>query len=363
MGRFNDGQTPIMYISWWTDINRSLLPPHRRQKRTAAHSLLLLRDLAPGSSLSPAPYCPHHSLEELNLFCEACGVPSCRDCAILKHHGHELRPVVEVAVKHREKLQEALIKSHPQLEDLEKTLHAVYRAGEDLRQRADILRKEVEVFTQGYIQAVQEHGLHLLHDIDEEVRRKEQALNLQRVRVHQKLSDLRTATTFTRGLVHCGPDLHIVRAKGLALSRLKEFGHGDRITPEQVEPATFRFNPQEEAGLCQGFQVYGVVQKGGIDPDRCEVKGQGEISEISLEKWREGNEIFKPIRFSLIAQLHSPPPPSDYHCISHCTLSVSPGLRAGSLNSPCSFTLICNNKVEEPREQPRVTIIHKESGR
>lgn len=286
---------------------------HRRQKRTAAHCLLLLRDLPPGSSLSPAPYCSLHPLEELGLFCEVCAVPSCRDCALLKHHGHELRPVVEVAVKHKEQLRGALKKWDPQLEGLEKTLNAVYRVGEDLRQRADMLREEVEVFTEGYIQAVQEHRLRLLRDIDEEVHRKEQGLNLQKARVHQQLSDLRTATSFTRGLLHCGPDHHIVRAKVLALSRLKDLSHGDRSKPEQVEPVSIRFSPLEEAGLCQGYQVYGAVQRGGVDPDRCEVKGQG---------------------------LHS-----------------------GSLGALCSFTVISKNKVEEPREQPRVTVLHKESGR
>lgn len=259
---------------------------HRRQKRTAAHCLLLLRDLPPGSSLSPAPYCSLHPLEELGLFCEACAVPSCRDCALLKHHGHELRPVVEVALKHKEQLRGALKKWDPQLEGLEKTLNAVYRVGEDLRQRADMLREEVEVFTEGYIQAVQEHRLRLLRDIDEEVHRKEQGLNLQKARVHQQLSDLRTATSFTRGLLHCGPDHHIVRAKVLALSRLKDLSHGDRSKPEQVEPVSIIFSPLEEAGLCQGYQVYGAVQRGGVDPDRCEVKGQGEISGTMLQKCR-----------------------------------------------------------------------------
>ncbi|XP_068127122.1 E3 ubiquitin-protein ligase TRIM45 [Hyperolius riggenbachi] len=284
---------------------------HRRQKRTAAHSLLLLRDLPTGSSLSPAQYCSLHPTEELRLFCEACSAPSCRDCALIKHQGHELRPVGEVAVKHREHLRGALSRSEPRLADLEGTLHAVYRAGEDLRLRAEVLRKEVEIFTEEYIRAVQEHRLRLLRDIDEEVRRKEQALSLQRARIQQQLSDLRTATTFSRGLLERGPDLHVVRAKVLALSRLRELSQGGAV--EQVESVTVRFNPQEEAELYRGYQMYGAVQKGGVDPDRCEVKGKG--------------------------------------------------LQSVVLGGLCSFTLICNPQSEEGREQPRVTILHKDSGR
>ncbi|XP_072279763.1 E3 ubiquitin-protein ligase TRIM45 [Pyxicephalus adspersus] len=235
------------------------------------------------------------------------------DCALLKHQGHELCPVVEVAVKHKEQLRGALIKVDPQLEDLEKTLHAVYRAEEDLRQTADLMREEVEVFTEGYIRAIQEHRQRLLQDIDEEVRRKEQALNLQRARVRQQLSDFHTAATFTRSLLHCGPDLHIVRAKVLALSRLKDLSIGHHSSAEKVEPVSIQFNPQEEAGQCQGYSVYGTVQRGGVDPERCEVKGQG--------------------------------------------------LKLGSLGSVCRFTLICNTKLEGPQEQPRVNVLHKESGR
>ncbi|XP_075053598.1 E3 ubiquitin-protein ligase TRIM45 [Mixophyes fleayi] len=290
---------------------------HRRQKRTADHSLVPLRDLPPGSSLSPMPYCTLHPLEELRLYCEPCALPSCRDCALVKHQGHDLRPVMEVVGKHRAQLQGALLKSEPHLEDLKTVLHVVYGAGEELKQSAALLRKEVETFTEGYILAVQEHRLRLLRDIDEEVRRREQALSLQRARIHQQLSDLRTATIFTRSLLDRGPDLHVVRAKILVLNRLKELSKGDCSTMELVEADSIRFSPQEDAGLCQDYQMYGAVQTWGVDPERCEAKGQGLQS-----------------------------------------------VQQGKLSS---FTVFCNTKSGDPQEhggtQPRVVILHAESGR
>ncbi|XP_063804808.1 E3 ubiquitin-protein ligase TRIM45 [Pseudophryne corroboree] len=289
---------------------------HRRQKRTADHALLPLQDLPPGSSLSPVPYCSLHPLEELCLYCEPCGLPSCRDCALIRHQGHDLRPVTESAGRHRAQLQGALLKFEPQQEDLKTVLQAVHGAGEDLRQSAALLRQEVETFTEGYMSAVQEHRLRLLSDIDEEVRRREQALSLQRARIHQQLSDLRTATTFTRSLLDRGPDLHVVRAKILVLNRLKELNN-DCSTMEPTEADRIRFSPQEDAGPCHGYPMYGAVQTLGVDPERCEVKGQG------LQSVQQGKLT--------------------------------------------SFNLICKSKSGDPLEHggtpPRVIILQAESGR
>ncbi|KAM9319617.1 E3 ubiquitin-protein ligase TRIM45 [Gastrophryne carolinensis] len=287
---------------------------HRRQKRTSGHSLTRLQDLPAGSSLSPAPYCALHPLEELQLFCEACAAPSCRDCAILRHQGHELRAVAEAAVRHREQLRAALGKSEPQLEDLEAALSAVSRAEEELRQRADLLRHEVNAFAEGYARAIEEHRLRLLRDIDAEVRWKEQALKLQKARTNQQLCDLRTAAAFTRGLLERGPDLHVVRTKGLATSRLQELSQGERANAEHVEAVTMRFNPKEEAEPCQGYPVYGAIHRGGVQPEQCQAKGQG--------------------------------------------------LQTGAPGVPTSFTLLCNGDPQErSATQPRVTILHKETGR
>ncbi|XP_056410814.1 tripartite motif-containing protein 45 isoform X2 [Hyla sarda] len=288
-----------------------------RQKRTAGHCVLLLQDLPPGSSLSPAAVCTLHPLEELCLFCESCALPSCRDCALVKHLGHDIRPVMEVAGRHRAQLQGALLKSEPQLEALEAALYVVQEAGEDLKRSADLLRKEVEAFTEGYIHAVQEHRVRLLQDIEEEVRRKDQALSLQRARIHQQLTDLRTATTFTRGLLDHGPDLHLVQARALVIGRVKELNQRDHNQMEHAEADRIVFNAKEEAGLCQGYHMYGRVQSAAVDPERCQVRG--------------------------------------------------PGLQSGQKGKLCSFTLTCNTKsgdqLDHNGASPRVIILHKESGR
>ncbi|CAN2387701.1 Tripartite motif containing 45 [Pristimantis euphronides] len=290
---------------------------HRRQKRTAGHLLLPLQDLPPGSSLSPVPVCTLHPLEDLRLFCESCGLPSCRDCALVKHLGHKIHPVLEVAGRHRVLLQGTLMKSEPQLEALEAALHSIQEAGVDLKRSADLLRKEVEAFSEGYMHAIQEHRIRLLQDIEEEVRRKDLALSLQRARIHQQLTDLRTATMFTQDLLDHGPDLHIVQAKALVISRLKELNQEDHSQMEQAEADRIVFNAREEAGLCQGYQMYGMVQTGGVDPERCQVRGQG-------------------------------------------LQSVQPGKLS-------SFTLTCNSKsgdqLEHKGAPPSITILHKESGR
>ncbi|CAJ0931628.1 unnamed protein product, partial [Ranitomeya imitator] len=103
----------------------------------------------------------------------------------------------------------------------------------------------------------------------------------------------------------------------LVIARLKELNHGDRSQVDQAESNRIVFSVKEEAGLCQGYQVYGMIQRRGVDPGSCQVSGQG----------------LRPIQ-------------------------------QGQL---CSFTLTCNTKsgdqLEHKGPPPRVTILHKESGR
>ncbi|XP_073524849.1 E3 ubiquitin-protein ligase TRIM45 [Phyllobates terribilis] len=290
---------------------------HRRQRRTCGHSVLPLQDLPPGSSLSPAPACALHPLEELLLFCASCTLLSCRDCALVLHSGHDIRAVSDVAARHRAQLQGSLVQCGPQLQALDTALHTVQEAGEELKRSADLARKEVVAFTDGYIRAIQEHRVRLLQDIEEEMRHKDQALCLQRARIQQQLTDLGTAIAFTQGLLDHGPDLHIVRTKALVIGRLKELNSRDRSQVDQAESNKIVFSAKEEAGLCQGYQVYGMVQRGGIDPRRCQGSGQG--------------------------------------------------LRLVQQGQLTNFTLTCNTKSRDQQEHkgapPKVTILHKESGR
>ncbi|XP_053561725.1 tripartite motif-containing protein 45 [Bombina bombina] len=290
---------------------------HRRQKRTAGHKLLPLRDLPPGSSLAPTPCCSDHPSEVLRLYCKSCALPSCRDCALIQHQGHVLQPISEAIGKHREQMDKALRETDPQLGELEVTLGKVSKAKESLRQRADILREEVEAFTEGYVQAVQEHKTRLLKDIDEEVRQRTQALSLQGARLQQKLSDLRTATSFTQSLLGGGPDLHLLRVQGLVLSRLRELRRGETRTANLEEVKEITFRPQEAAGLFQGYQMYGAVKRVGADPQRSEILREG----------------------------------------------LSPVLQGQS----CRFTLICKDASGEllghGGDQPDISVIHKQSDR
>ncbi|XP_053312808.1 tripartite motif-containing protein 45 [Spea bombifrons] len=260
---------------------------HRRQKRTANHLLVPVRDLPPGLCLSPVPCCSAHPLEELRLFCEPCAVPSCRDCALVQHHGHVLRPVLEVAGRHREQLHKVLNEAEPQLRDLEDAINGVYGTKEALTVRAEALRREVEDFAEKYIRAVREHRARLLGDIDEEMRRRQQTLSLQGARIQQRLSDLHTATQFTRGVLGRGPDLHLVRAHGLVLSRLKELSLESQRMTDVEETTGLQFSPQEEAGQCQGYPMYGVVKGRGVNPERCAIRGlqaawEGELCGFTL---------------------------------------------------------------------------------
>uniref|UniRef100_A0A1B8XUK7 RING-type E3 ubiquitin transferase n=1 Tax=Xenopus tropicalis TaxID=8364 RepID=A0A1B8XUK7_XENTR len=314
---------------------------HRRQKRTAAHPLHPLQDLSLGTILPPAPCCTLHPLEALGLFCEPCTVPCCRDCAIGHHRGHDLRPAAECAGGHRESLLRALQEAEPHIEQLEAALGGVQEAGKALGQRALGLRAEVEAFIEGYVRAVLEHKAALLRDIEEETQRRQQVLALRKAQLQQQLLDLRTASGFTRDLVARGPDLHLLQAQGLALTRLKELNQGAPRAADQNNPAGIQFSPWEEAGLCQGYQMQGVLQVKAADPGKCEARGADnqdgtfhisylapEPGELSISVSLRGQHT-PGSPFSVKVRGKSQRHPGIYHCCTFCSSGGQKEARCG----------------------------------
>uniref|UniRef100_A0AAV2K3J3 RING-type E3 ubiquitin transferase n=1 Tax=Knipowitschia caucasica TaxID=637954 RepID=A0AAV2K3J3_KNICA len=252
---------------------------HRRQKRTASHSVLALCELKSRGRLCRPVLCPLHPGQELGLFCQSCDVPVCVECASTLHRDHRCCPAHNVIDRHGDRIRELVsVQLRPRLERLEEALQKVDASQDLLTSRVEEVAQEVRAFARGYASAVETHCLSLLRHLEELHKQRRNQLHLQRAQLSQALQDVRGGVDFAERLLSCGSDAEILSAKGVTLQRLSRLSQGscDSLTAAAVDDgSTLCFLPSESAGDVHGFPVVGIIHGKTTDPSKCTVEGEG----------------------------------------------------------------------------------------
>ncbi|KAM6934491.1 E3 ubiquitin-protein ligase TRIM45 [Xenentodon cancila] len=262
---------------------------HRRQKRTASHSILAVEELKARGHLCRPVLCSFHLGQELRLFCDPCDLPVCLDCATTLHRDHLCRPTRDVIDRHGDRIRELVrVCLRPRLEQLEKSLQKVETSQETLQVRVEATANEIRAFARGYASAVEAHCLALLRHLEELRVQRRNNLHLQRMQLQQALLDVRGSVEFAERLLSCGSDAEILSAKGVTLRRLTTLAESSYDPrPETVAPddgSSICFMPSEPAGKVESYPVVGVIISKTVDVSRCTIEGEG------LQWGREGQQ-------------------------------------------------------------------------
>ncbi|KAL3056015.1 hypothetical protein OYC64_018674 [Pagothenia borchgrevinki] len=253
---------------------------HRRQKRTASHSVQSLQDLKSGGSLSRPVLCGLHPGQELRLFCQPCDLPVCLECAATLHRDHRCCPTQNVINRHGDSIRELVtVRLRPRMERLKDSMLKVEISQEALQERMDATANEVRAFARAYASAVEAHCLSLLHRLEElRVQRRNQ-LHLQQAQLQQALLDVGGSVEFAERLLSCGSDAEILSAKGVTLRRLTSLAESSYDPPPaSVAPddgSSISFLSWEPAGEMGGFPVVGVIHAKTVDLSKCTIEGEG----------------------------------------------------------------------------------------
>lgn len=101
----------------------------RRQRRTASHPIQRLEELKSRGCLCRPVLCSVHPGQELRLFCQACDLPVCLECAATLHCDHRCCPTHDVIHRHGDRIRELVtVRLRPHLEQLEQTLQRVKKS-------------------------------------------------------------------------------------------------------------------------------------------------------------------------------------------------------------------------------------------
>ncbi|XP_056145943.1 tripartite motif-containing protein 45 [Lampris incognitus] len=253
---------------------------HRRQKRTASHTVQCLQELRAQGRLSRPVLCSLHPGQELRLSCESCDLPVCLECAATFHRDHQCCPARDVVHRHGDRIRELVTGNlRPRLQRLEESLQKVEISQETLQARVEAAAAEVRAFARGYATAVESHCTSLLNRLEElRVQRRNQ-LHLQRVQLQQALSDICGGMDFAERLLTCGSEAEILNAKGVTLRRLTSLVENSYDpNPETVatdDGSSICFMPGESAGKVEGYPVVGVIHLKLLDLSKCSIEGEG----------------------------------------------------------------------------------------
>lgn len=233
-----------------------------------------LKDLKGYSRVGKAILCPAHPAEELRLFCELCDQPVCRDCVVGAHREHPCDFTSNVIHKHGDSVRELLKNTQPRVEALEKALAQVKETNGALQQRVEAVAADIRTFSEGYIKAIEEHRDKLLKQLEDIRAQQENSLQLQKAQLEQLLADMRTGVEFTEHLLTSGSDLEILITKGVVVERLTKLNQVEYSARPRVNDKIC-FSPQEKAGRCRGYEVYGAINTKEVDPAKCVLQGKG----------------------------------------------------------------------------------------
>ncbi|XP_069058911.1 E3 ubiquitin-protein ligase TRIM45 [Pleurodeles waltl] len=246
---------------------------HRRQKKTASHAVVGLKDLKSFSRMGKPIQCASHPAEELRLFCETCDRPVCRDCVVGDHREHAYDFTGSIIHKHGDYMRELLKCTQPHVGALEGALREIEGAGKSVADRLECVKAEIHKFADGYVRAVEEHRGRLLARLEELKLQRERALQLQRAQLGQLLADMRTGVDFTERLLTAGSDIEILMTKGVVVRRLRKLNKADYSVHPCVDSA-IRFSATEKARQCSGYEMFGAIVTKAMDPTKCTLDGE-----------------------------------------------------------------------------------------
>ncbi|XP_067145923.1 E3 ubiquitin-protein ligase TRIM45 isoform X2 [Apteryx mantelli] len=246
---------------------------HRRQKKTASHTVAELENIKDCSQAGKPLFCPSHPTEELRLFCEQCDWPICRDCVIDGHQQHPYDFTGNVIYRHGNSLRELLKSIQQHMDTLEDVLDQIDDTGNAIHSRAEAVAAEISLFADGYVKAIEEHRDQLLKQLEDLKVQNENLLHLQKAQLEQLLLDMRTGMEFTEHLLARGSDLEILITKGVVASRLARLNSVAYSTHPSVDNG-IQFSPQERAGQRCGYEVFGAILNKVVDPAKCTLQGE-----------------------------------------------------------------------------------------
>ena len=197
---------------------------HKRINALLEHQILSLTEVKKlGSKALVKPtFCVKHSDERLKLFCDTCQKTICRDCTIVDHREHKYNFVADVVERERKVVHAILEETKAKDSAVEEGLKAVQAMESCVEAKIAEVSKEVDVFYDQEVKALECMRTTLKHDITTQGQVKLKALGNQKEMLAFSLAQLLSSSDFAERALADGDDMELLSMKQQLIQRLSQ---------------------------------------------------------------------------------------------------------------------------------------------
>uniref|UniRef100_A0A182IL15 B box-type domain-containing protein n=1 Tax=Anopheles atroparvus TaxID=41427 RepID=A0A182IL15_ANOAO len=274
---------------------------HKRQRSTASHGIVrlgvgeqLLRCRRParprsvgGDEGGESINCPMHPEQQLKLFCTTCHQVICGECSGLLHRDHRCTTVARAGKVYGRFVRCAIEQTRP-LED-----YALQQVGKlndltvRINSRCEAVQREVDVFVDEYVAALEEHRRRLVEQIGDIRQAKTEMIMAQKLDLERRSQNARAAIEFAEELMAEGSDVENLVFVSVLLKRFEQCLKPSR-TVDRTVTETVQFLADEEAPSARiqtGVPLYGIVTTQCADPRQSALEHTvGELAALKVHK-------------------------------------------------------------------------------
>jgi hypothetical protein len=238
---------------------------------------------------APPPTCPHHEGCELDLWCETCQMPICRDCIVKMHKDHNYTFVAEAAPAHRNDIRTAEKDAEARKKDAQSAIDEVDSTVRTLERRGRDLTAQVAGRFDELLAAVEQRKDAVLKSIGHAVGSKTERLLGQRAALEAVRERFDVARHTARQTVAHGTDAELIVWTGHIVDRTHEIA-SETYQREPVE--TGRLECLDNApDLLASMEKWMALRGGGTAAFRSVARGAG-LAEA---------RCFMPTEFTIVA--------------------------------------------------------------
>ncbi|KAM7303350.1 tripartite motif-containing protein 45 [Ixodes scapularis] len=239
---------------------------HRRQRKTNSHNLMSLQDscgptVGKDTEVPRQTYCPTHSKCVLNTFCQTCKKTACDQCILYEHKDHIQNDVNVAKEEELKRTSILLTRLRWKMSRMESSASGTLRNSQTLERNVSSITREVNLFYDGYVEALEARRRDLLEEIAKFRRENENTLRTRKDSLDAALVKARQIHDFGKTLLHFGPEMpEVVLPLVGVLNKGAEPIVSDEGTIEDNSKTlrTLRFCKNGESAKGQ-YRIYGAV--------------------------------------------------------------------------------------------------------
>ena len=227
------------------------------------HRIVQLMDFVGHTDKQTVSFCPNHTLQPINFFCEKCIQPICRDCTVLDHkecsEGQVVIDLANAKEKYTPTLDEGIKKMNEEAkslfekkEDCQKALENCQKGDDSLTQSIkdsfDKIRKAVNDREQEILKMANGNGGNSKESIEEKLKK----LSEKEHEVEEILEDIDKAK-----------NSEIVQEMFRVYKKVNEYATEQGIQKEDLQKSdqpSATFNARDESTLLTRISKYGDLQ-------------------------------------------------------------------------------------------------------